>query len=639
MFCHKCGKQIEDESKFCSYCGAMVPDRIKGNEPENELESIDVKAEDKRQHKENPKFEETENKTKLKLKHNKKMLIGICLLIFFGTFCAAYMIPLQKSREKLLNIVEKVPEQYADGYIMGDYTEEYNQLLQESKTALDENRNNKMKALVKQWSVFEDELTQYNENILMEKQKEIEAMDASLAYDDEKQQIEEYKLQIQKYNQAKNYIAAQTTAQQWQNLLTEINNSGQPLEINIEQIDSSEYPKIRFYLEVTDLNGATPQNLSENIFQFQELGTGNTNTTQQVLKAVQIDQNSNLNINLLADVSGSMQGYPILQAKNAMQEFLNYIQFSIGDMVELTIFSDNVSVYQPFTSQKNILSQQITQLPLGSMTSLYDALYAAVLRTATQSGAKCVVAFTDGMDNISHCMPEDVIEVAKRYRIPIYIVGIGSELDGAILQDIAYETNGFYKQIYDVTGISEFYNQIYRKQKQLYLVECTLNDTDKIEEHSVNIGIQSRDWKGETKLTFAPNVLMSVDDNQVDFLDGVDKATNLYLHGFVNAINTNDFSYLEDIVVPDSPLAKIQEKYIQRDIEEKLQSYEIINKEMQDENTCIVTVKEIYDINNIKQPLHMLVQQGNYILKKQSDGTWKFYDFAGNIEVLQKLNY
>ena len=54
-------------------------------------------------------------------------------------------------------------------------------------------------------------------------------------------------------------------------------------------------------------------------------------------------------------------------------------------------------------------------------TKLYDTLIEAVLRVYGQSGAKCVIAFTDGLDNRSVSSPDEVIRVAQNCGIPIFI--------------------------------------------------------------------------------------------------------------------------------------------------------------------------------------------------------------------------
>lgn len=90
---------------------------------------------------------------------------------------------------------------------------------------------------------------------------------------------------------------------------------------------------------------------------------------QDIIKAAQLDQNESLNINMVADASGSMQGSPLTSAKS-------------------------------------------------------------------------VIAFTDGKDNYSKCKPDDVIEIAKKYKIPVFIIGIGSSTIDSDVQRICSETGG-----------------------------------------------------------------------------------------------------------------------------------------------------------------------------------------------------
>ena len=142
------------------------------------------------------------------------------------------------------------------------------------------------------------------------------------------------------------------------------------------------------------------------------------------------------------------------------------VQFDIGDEVELTTFSTGVQQAIPFTKDKSKISQRIMNLTTDNMTSLYDALFAAVNTTAVQNGAKCVVAFTDGKDNYSQCKADDVIEVAKKYKIPVFIIGIGDTINTYDLQRICDQTNGFYRNINNIDNMAEIYQEIYRQQKK-----------------------------------------------------------------------------------------------------------------------------------------------------------------------------
>lgn len=102
-------------------------------------------------------------------------------------------------------------------------------------------------------------------------------------------------------------------------------------------------------------------------------------------------------------------------------------------------------------------------------------------------------------------------------------------------------------------------------------------------------------------------------------------------------IDSNNYSYLADYVVEDGPLYKEVYPYIQKDITEKLLSYEVIKKVFKDDETCAIVVHETYEIQNNEEPLHMRLPETPYILKKQTDGTWKFYSFDGSIKILSKI--
>ena len=130
------------------------------------------------------------------------------------------------------------------------------------------------------------------------------------------------------------------------------------------------------------------------------------------------------------------------------------------------------------------------------MTSLYDALYTAVTRTAVQNGAKCVIAFTDGEDNYSNCTPSQVISTAKRYSVPIFIIGIGEVYDSDI-RDIAQSTGGSYYSISDITSIKEVYDQIYKQEKELYLIAYLDETGESVSDISnIRVGYHSKEFGG-----------------------------------------------------------------------------------------------------------------------------------------------
>lgn len=349
MYCHKCGENIEHNEKYCPTCGANLID---------EEQQTDAKIQPDQQ-----------------LPNRKKMIWGSALVLGLVVLSALLLGVLPSDTKALEKIVASAPAYY-DGFIMeheSDEYELYEKLLSSSETALANQDKQRIKELLQQWEQFEQDITEKNERLYRERLAVLETMDSSLAYEDELKRIKEYQEQASQYQQSKNYIAAQQQLIDCMDLLDQINHSGEALSIDVAQIDTTAFPVIRLYLEILDESGNVPKTLPQEMFQVKELSSGTEYTMQQVTKLLQIDQQANLNIDIVADVSGSMDGYPLQQAQTVMQNFLNDVQFQIGDKVELTVFSDNVEIYQSFTNSLDSLKKQINHLQTGNMTSLYDA--------------------------------------------------------------------------------------------------------------------------------------------------------------------------------------------------------------------------------------------------------------------------
>lgn len=185
----------------------------------------------------------------------------------------------------------------------------------------------------------------------------------------------------------------------------------------MEQIDAFNYPSVKLYVHIQDsATGQTPSGLKQGLFYIRKKNANADYIRQAITTVGQLNQFEILNTNIVADVSGSMYGSPIWEAKNIMSNFVNSVQFHAGDMVELISFSDGVYIEQEFTNNVTLLQNNIHNLDVGDMTSLYDALYTSVVRVASQRGAKCVIAFTDGLDNIvsiQHKMLSTSLSVTK----------------------------------------------------------------------------------------------------------------------------------------------------------------------------------------------------------------------------------
>ena len=418
---------------------------------------------------------------------------------------------------------------------------------------------------------------------------------------------------------------------------TEESAQNSKLNISVQQVDASEFPKVKLYLSVQDEGtGEVPDNLDKKMFYVKKANKDAEYVEQKVMTVKQLNKKESLKIDMVADVSGSMDGEPIVEAKNIMTNFIDNVQFNAGDEVELTSFATGVCLEEEFTKDKDRLQRGIDNLMLGDMTSLYDALYTAVGRVAAQDGARCVIAFTDGEDNYSNCSVDEVIELAQRYHIPIFIIGIGYQ-DYVEISDIAAKTGGAYYNIENIDSLESIYDEIYHMEKELYLVEYEDESGAKLTDASnLQVGYGDSQYAGMCEYAYTPNTLRSVEAS-VLYKDGPEAVVEGYMKNFDDAMNHHDYSYIEKYIQAGSDIEREQRAYVQREFTEQLDAYEIVDTAYSDADNCIVTTRETYYVQAQDKPLQLMTQQCQYAVTKNADG-WKMVAFAGEVEVLSKIN-
>ena len=621
MFCEQCGQKNSEEGVFCTGCGA----KLSGNK-------------------------EVAGKKPKEAQKPKKFIvvvISLILVLAISSVGATFFVVQQKAKREQLELetitsfaMELEEHKAAFGqYILDDELEQYEKLIRQSEDIISNKEIDEIEGFWDKISVFEQEVATKNKDELAKMLQELRQGDSTRARESELKEMETLIVDIESLIGKKNFVDAKQKLALLEEIYRVISVEHDNLQILIDQVDTSEYPKVKLYLNIKDtLTDQVPAGLGQEFFYLSEkLSHDSEYMKKQITKVMQLNQHESLNINMVADVSGSMQGGPIESAKYVMSNFLENVQFGVGDKVELTAFSDGVYTLEEFTNDKQAIRDEIDYLQLGNMTSLYDALLAAVNKTAVQNGAKCVIAFTDGMDNNSTTTPAHVLDAASRYGIPVFIIGIGDSIDEGVLSNLATNTNGFYINIRNVGDLEEIYNRIYRQQKELYLLEYEISDPNEtLEARDIIVDIQTREVGGTSSHTYEPKILMAGAVNRVGATE-IEDAVGKYLNGFVDAINSNNYMYLEDYVVYDSPLYKEVYPYIQRNIKEKLLSYQVIQKNYIDADTCAIVVHETYDIQNFKEPLHMRMLEVPYILKRGTDGNWRFYAFNGDHKILAKI--
>lgn len=251
---------------------------------------------------------------------------------------------------------------------------------------------------------------------------------------------------------------------------------GVKTDVNIEvrQVDNSNFPEVTLYASITDSLGNAIENLNLSDFKVSEITEDGNLKEAEVEDIYQVIGSEKCSVNLVLDASGSMNtDDKIYQAKSAAKSFVDYMDLESGDQVEVICFNDYVYLQHEFSSDKESLKYGIEDFPADGQTALYDALYSALNQTFYEDGAKCVIGFTDGMENASSYSFEDVVDLAQNTGIPVYIIGIGEEYDAAALQELAALCSGQYysANTSDLESILEdIYISIYEEQKNYYVL-------------------------------------------------------------------------------------------------------------------------------------------------------------------------
>lgn len=211
----------------------------------------------------------------------------------------------------------------------------------------------------------------------------------------------------------------------------------------------------------------------------------------------QLSQNQPIDICLVMDHSGSMifdpkelldendfplfyddgsgnfvfpDGYvtPLEKSKSAVKNFINSLNFQ-KDQLSLIGFSSKVDLAISLTRDVSLLNREIDKIQADSATAFYDALIAGLNSLKNGSGVKVLVALTDGMDNSSNSDINSVISLAKKERIPIFIIGLG-EINDEVLRNIAERSKGQFFKANSSKSLDAIYSLISKKVQAYYVL-------------------------------------------------------------------------------------------------------------------------------------------------------------------------
>ena len=173
------------------------------------------------------------------------------------------------------------------------------------------------------------------------------------------------------------------------------------------------------------------------------------------------------NVYLVADISGSMQGEKLEQAREAFLTFLGLIKAE-DERVGLITFSSGVSEEVPLAdlaTNRAVLRSAITELSAGGDTALLDAValgYQSLQELRDSERINAMVVMTDGKENNSRLRLGELTAELRRgsqggLPVVVFCVAYGSDADMETLEEIADAAGGQTRR-----GSPETIQQLYK---------------------------------------------------------------------------------------------------------------------------------------------------------------------------------
>lgn len=177
------------------------------------------------------------------------------------------------------------------------------------------------------------------------------------------------------------------------------------------------------------------------------LETPSSYIINEMLNGLWVERKHRANVVLALDISGSMRGEKINNARKALVDFIN----SMDDSETLSVVTFNKDVnwllqQKPLKENREEITKRISGLYASGDTSLYDAIiqgYQLLKKNASDGKISAMVVLSDGQDTSSSKHLDELlstIRATESNAVLVFPIGYGSDADKEVLKKIANET-------------------------------------------------------------------------------------------------------------------------------------------------------------------------------------------------------
>ena len=236
----------------------------------------------------------------------------------------------------------------------------------------------------------------------------------------------------------------------------------------INEVNDAEHPQVRIFATVLR-DGEPVPGLGAEDFRVRE------DEVDQAPLTVE-PQLPPLSVVVAIDTSGSM-AQRMEETRAAAASFVEGL--GERDAVQPLRFAREIEPLTPMTTTKDEAVAAIEALAARGDTALYDALARSVELVAERPGRKAIVVLSDGVDDdgtgqpLSEATIGQVIDRATEVSVPIFAVGLGTEMDEAVLTEIADATGAIYLNAPEASELEAVYARIGDQLSGQYAIAYT----------------------------------------------------------------------------------------------------------------------------------------------------------------------
>ena len=239
----------------------------------------------------------------------------------------------------------------------------------------------------------------------------------------------------------------------------------QNVTVQINGMTGDGWPQAQVVASVLSADGSTVPGLTT--ADLRATLNGGDVPIEAVAQGVNSDQP--IDVVLALDVSGSMEGDALEQAKASALSFLE--QLGPDDELAIVAFGTTVETVLPFTTDRSAAQSAIDGLIAEGSTALFQATADSVhLATSGESGRRAVVLLSDGVDFGSPILREEALATAGTGSVPFFAIGLGNEIDRAYLRDLTELTGGQFAETPTPEGLADLYQEVGELLRGQYII-------------------------------------------------------------------------------------------------------------------------------------------------------------------------